>query len=692
MMKDDIQQLAINTIRTLSMDGVQKANSGHPGTPMALAPVAYTVWNRRLRYDPEHPWWPARDRFVLSCGHASMLLYSMLHLAGIKKVEHGRTLDEPSISLEDIRNFRQLGSPCAGHPEYGEAAGIEMTTGPLGQGVATSVGMAMAGQWFAARYNQPGFDLFGYDVYALCSDGDLMEGIGCEAASVAGHLKLSNLCWIYDDNGITIEGRTDLAFSEDVAARFRGLGWNVVTVEDANDVAALDAALASFRACHDQPTLMVVRSVIGYGSPNKAGSHDVHGAPLGDAELRLTKRAYGWPEDQQFLVPDGVREHFAECLGARGRQLHADWSAKFALYEATHPQLAADLKRIWARELPDGWDRDIPVFPADAKGLASRVSSGQVLNAVAKNLPWLIGGSADLAPSNNTLLKVENAGHFSAQDRGGRNLHFGVREHSMAATCNGLALSGLRPYGGTFFVFTDYMRPSMRLSAMMHQSVLYVLTHDSIGLGEDGPTHQPVEHLAACRGIPGLMVFRPGDANEVAESYRKILATADRPAALVLTRQNLPTLDRSQCGAAAGVARGGYVLQDAPGGRPDVILIGTGSELSLCVEAREKLAAEGLQARVVSLPCWELFDEQDEAYRDSVLPPKVTARVAVEAGIRQGWDRYIGSGGRFVGMTGFGASGPFQQLYERFGITAARVADEAKAALGKGSCPQVQRG
>lgn len=682
MTKDDIQQLAINTIRTLSIDGVQQANSGHPGTPMALAPVTYTVWNRRLRYDPEHPWWPARDRFVLSCGHASMLLYSVLHLAGVKKVERGQILEEPAISLDDLRNFRQLGSPCAGHPEYGEAAGIEMTTGPLGQGVGTSVGMAIASQWFAARYNQPGFELFGYDVYALCSDGDLMEGIGCEAASVAGHLKLANLCWIYDDNGITIEGHTDLAFSEDVPARFTGLGWNVVTVDDANDVAALDAALASFHACQDRPTLIVMRSVIGFGSPNKAGSHEVHGAPLGDEEIRLTKRAYGWPEDEKFLVPDRVREHFAEGIGARGRQAHADWAAKFALYEASHPQLAADLKRIWARELPDGWDRDIPVFPADAKGLASRVTSGQVLNAVAKNLPWLVGGSADLAPSNNTMLKVENAGHFGIAERGGRNLHFGVREHSMAAICNGLALSGLRSYGATFFVFTDYMRPAMRLSAMMRQGVLYVLTHDSIGLGEDGPTHQPVEHLAACRGIPGLRVFRPGDANEVAESYRAILAAADRPAALVLTRQNIPTLDRGQCAAASGVARGGYVLLDAPSGRADVILIGTGSELALCVQAHEKLVAENIQARVVSLPCWELFDEQDAAYRASVLPPSVTARVAVEAGIRQGWDRYIGSGGRFVGMTGFGASGPFKQLYERFGITTARVVEEAKAALG----------
>ncbi|MCL4204394.1 MAG: transketolase [Pirellulaceae bacterium] len=677
-----IDSLAINTIRTLSMDAVQKANSGHPGTPMALAPVTYAVWQHALRYDPSHPMWPARDRFVLSCGHASMLLYSILHLAGVQAVDNsGHELDRPSISLDDIKNFRQLHSPCAGHPEHGEAAGIEMTTGPLGQGVATSVGMAMAAKWFAARYDRPGFELFDYDVYVLCSDGDLMEGVGCEAASVAGHLKLSNLCWIYDDNRITIEGRTDLAFSEDVAKRFEGLGWNTIRVDDANDLGALQAALQSFRQCTDRPTLIVVRSIIGYGAPNKADSHDAHGAPLGEEEIRLTKRAYGWPEDEHFLVPDGVREHFAEGVGQRGRQLRAAWCERFSQYEQAHPELAAQLKTLWARKLPDGWDTSLPEFPADGKGLASRVSSGQALNAAARSIPWLIGGSADLAPSNNTMLKFDDAGHFGAGNYGGRNLHFGVREHSMASICNGLALSGLRPYGGTFFVFTDYMRPAMRLSALMHQPVLYVLTHDSIGLGEDGPTHQPVEHLAACRSIPNLLVFRPGDANEVSECYRAILAINDRPSALVLTRQNLPTLDRAKFSPASGVAGGGYVLIDTEHATPQVILIGTGSELELCVAAWRRLADEHIAARVVSMPCCELFDEQDQVYRDRVLPPDVTARVAVEAGIRQGWDRYIGTRGLFVGMDSFGASAPYQQLYKQFGITVDAVVKAAKSLL-----------
>ena len=677
-----IEDLSINTIRTLSMDAVQKANSGHPGTPMALAPVTYAIWQHAMRYDPSHPLWPARDRFVLSCGHASMLLYSILHLAGVQALdESGHELDRPSISLDDIKNFRQLHSPCAGHPEHGEAAGIEMTTGPLGQGVATSVGMAMAAKWFSARYDRPGFELFDYDVYVLCSDGDLMEGVGCEAASVAGHLKLSNLCWIYDDNHITIEGRTDLAFSEDVAKRFEGLGWNTIRVDDANDLGALQVALQSFRDCTDRPTLILVRSIIGYGAPNKADSHDAHGAPLGAEEIRLTKRAYGWPEDEHFLVPDGVREHFADGVGQRGRQLREAWCERFTQYEQAHPELAAQLKTLWARKLPDGWDTALPEFPADAKGLASRVSSGQALNAAARSIPWLIGGSADLAPSNNTMLKFDDAGHFGAGNYGGRNLHFGVREHSMASICNGLALSGLRPYGGTFFVFTDYMRPAMRLSALMHQPVLFVLTHDSIGLGEDGPTHQPVEHLAACRSIPNLLVFRPADANEVSECYRTILAINDRPSALVLTRQNLPTLDRSQFSPASGVAGGGYVLIDTEHATPQVILIGTGSELELCVAAWRRLADEHIAVRVVSMPCCELFDEQDQVYRDRVLPPDVTARVAVEAGIRQGWDRYVGTRGLFVGMDRFGASAPYQQLYQHFGITVDAVVKAAKSLL-----------
>ncbi|MDA1051921.1 MAG: transketolase [Planctomycetota bacterium] len=671
-----IEQLSINTIRTLSMDAVQKANSGHPGTAMALAPVAYTLWNNALRYDPDHPGWPARDRFVLSCGHVSMLLYSMLHLAGVKK-----PTGELGITLADIKNFRQLGSPCAGHPEFGDAPGIETTTGPLGQGVGNSVGMAMAAKWFAARYDQPGFDLFDYDVYTMCSDGDLMEGIGCEAASVAGHLKLANLCWLYDDNHITIEGDTELAFTEDVGQRFEGLGWNVLKVGDANDLAALDSAIQQFKATTDKPTLIVIRSTIAYGSPNKANTHGAHGAALGEDEVKLTKEVYGWP-DEKFLVPEEVRSHFAEGLARRGRQQYEDWTAQFAKYEAAHPKLAAQLKTIWSHDLPEGWDKDIPTFKADPKGMASRVSSGQLLNAIGINLPWFVGGSADLAPSNNTMMKGDQFGEFSAAAYGGRNFHFGVREHSMASICNGLSLSGLRPYGGTFFVFTDYMRPPMRLASIMHQPVLYVLTHDSIGLGEDGSTHQPVEHLAACRAIPRLQVIRPGDANEVAQAYRKLIAVSDRPAAMVLTRQNLPTVDREKFGDASGTAKGGYVLADCQG-TPDVILLGTGSEVPICLEAAEQLTADGVKVRVVSMPCWQWFDEQDQAYRDSVLPPSVTARVAVEAGIRQGWDRYIGSGGRFVGMSSFGASAPFEELYAHFGITAENVAAEAKAAAGK---------
>ncbi|MCB9872820.1 MAG: transketolase [Planctomycetaceae bacterium] len=671
-----IEQLSINTIRTLSMDAVQKANSGHPGTAMALAPVTYALWNHALRYDPEHPEWPARDRFVLSCGHVSMLLYSILHLAGVKKPS-----GELGITLDNIKNFRQMGSPCAGHPEFGDAPGIETTTGPLGQGVGNSVGMAMAAKWFAARYNKTGLDLFDYDVYALCSDGDLMEGIGCEAASIAGTLKLSNLCWLYDDNHITIEGDTELAFTEDVGKRFEGLGWNVIKVADANDVEALSSSIQKFKATTDKPTLIIIRSTIAYGSPNKANTHGAHGAPLGEDEIKLTKEFYGWP-DEKFLVPEEVRAHFAEGLGQRGGQEYEAWSAQFAKYEAAQPELAAQLKTIWSGGLPAGWDKDVPTFAADAKGMASRVSSGQLLNAIGANFPWFVGGSADLAPSNNTMMKGDQFGEFSAETYCGRNFHFGVREHSMASICNGLSLSGLRPYGGTFFVFTDYMRPPMRLASIMHQPVLYILTHDSIGLGEDGPTHQPVEQLAACRAIPRMQVIRPGDANEVAEAYRKLITVTDRPAAMVLTRQNLPTVCREKYGAASGTAKGGYILADCQG-TPDVILLGTGSEVTICLEAASKLTADGVKVRVVSMPCWLWFDEQDQAYRDSVLPPNVKARVAVEAGIRQGWDRYIGSEGRFVGMSSFGASAPFEELYAHFGITPENVAAEAKSAIGK---------
>jgi transketolase len=677
--------LSINTIRTLSMDGVQKANSGHPGTPMALAPVTYAIWNHSLRYDPAAPRWPGRDRFVLSCGHASMLLYSILHLAQVRKLDHdGNPAEGPAITLDNIRNFRQLHSPCAGHPEYGEAAGIETTTGPLGQGVGNSVGMAMAAQWFAARYNRPGFELFGYDVYALCSDGDIMEGVACEAASVAGHLRLGNLCWIYDDNKITIEGETELAFSEDVARRFEGLGWHTITVEDANDLGAIKHALSSFRATPDKPTLIILRSVIGYGSPNKANSHSAHGAPLGDEEVKLTKRFYGWPEEEKFLVPPEALADFAAGVGARGAALRSDWEAKFASYAQSYPEQAAELRQIWSGKAPANWESALPVFPADAKGLATRVSSGKVLNAIAPAYPWLVGGSADLAPSTMTMLEHPDAGHFGHHNYGGRNLHFGIREHAMGSICNGMALSGIRPYGATFFVFSDYVRPSVRLSSLMRLPVLYIFTHDSIGLGEDGPTHQPVEHLAACRAIPGLVVLRPGDANEVSESYRALLSLSDRPAALVLSRQNVPTLDRAKYAPAAGARRGAYVLADAAPGQHEVILIGTGSELMLCVAAYEQLVAAGVKARLVSMPSWELFDSQDAAYRDSVLPPTVTARVAVEAGLRMGWDKYIGLGGRFVGMSSFGASAPANTLYKHFGITAERIVAEAHAALGKG--------
>ncbi|MCU0880689.1 MAG: transketolase, partial [Pirellulaceae bacterium] len=623
-----LDQLAINTIRTLSMDGVQKANSGHPGTPMALAPVTYQLWQHNLKYDPADPQWPARDRFVLSCGHASMLLYSILHLAGVRKVDHDGNLAEgPAISLADIENFRQLHSPCAGHPEFGEAAGIETTTGPLGQGVGTSVGMALAAKWLAARYNRPGFELFEYNVDVLCSDGDLMEGISSEAASIAGHLKLNNLLWIYDDNKITIEGETELAFSEDVATRFEGMGWNAVRVDDANDLAAIQRAIDSARKSTDRPTIVVLRSIIGWGSPNKANTHGAHGAPLGPEEVKLTKEFYGWPADAQFLVPPEVTEHFASGIGARGKEAHDAWESQFADYAKKYPQEAAELRTLWAGKLPEGWDAGIPTFPADAKGLASRVSSGKVLNGIAKHLPWFLGGSADLAPSTMTLLDGEKG--LEAGSLGGRNLHFGIREHGMGAVLNGMSLAGLRPYGATFFVFTDYMRPAMRLAAIMKRPVIYVLTHDSIGLGEDGPTHQPVEHLSACRAIPGLDVVRPGDANEVAECYRAALEHADRPTAMVLSRQNLPTLDRTRFAAASGCARGGYILAEAPSGKPKVVLIATGSEVDIAVQAWQKLTSEGVEVRLVSMPCQEWFDAQDQAYRDSVLPPAMTARVVV---------------------------------------------------------------
>jgi transketolase len=703
-----IEQLAVNTIRTLSMDAVQAANSGHPGTPMALAPAAYVLWNEVLRYDPAQPAWPNRDRFVLSCGHASMLLYSVLHVAGVRQLgPDGQPTDTPAVSLDDIRQFRQSNSRCPGHPEQGHTSGVETTTGPLGQGVGNSVGMAIASRWLAAQYNRPGFDLFDFNVYALCSDGDLMEGISGEAGSLAAHLELSNLCWIYDDNHITIEGRTSLAFSEEVALRFAGYGWNVLWVSDVNHLDSLRRALHMFRnpgaaakesllanqphhlqnpdpgervwafAAH-RPTLIIVRSVIGFGAPNKADSHDAHGAPLGEEEIRLTKAAYGWPENEKFLVPGEVLAHFRQGVGLRGQKLQADWAAMFARYKTQYPELAAQLGQIDRRELPAGWQADIQTFPADPKGMASRVSSGKVLNQAAKRIPWLLGGSADLAPSNNSRLTFENVGDFEARQYTGRNFHFGIREHAMGAICNGMSLCGLRAFGATFFVFTDYMRPSIRLAALMGLPVFYIFTHDSIGVGEDGPTHQPIEHLAALRAIPNLLVIRPADANEVAEAYKVVLPLRDRPAALVLTRQNLPTLDRTKYASAEGLARGAYVLADAPDGRPDVILIGTGSEVSLCVEAYEKLKAEGIKARVVSMPSWALFDAQPQSYRDSVLSPSVIRRVAVELGIKQGWERFIGPTGQFIGLCGFGASAPIGVLLKHFGFTVDNVVAAAK--------------
>ena len=671
----EIDQLAINSIRTLSMDAVQQANSGHPGTPMALAPLTHALWSNSLKYDPANPNWMARDRFVLSCGHASMLLYSILHLAEVSKVDDkGQPIDGPAVSLDDIRNFRQLISPCAGHPEYGYAAGIETTTGPLGQGLGNSVGMAIAGKWLAATYDKPGYELFGFDTYAVCSDGDVMEGIGCESASLAGHLKLSNLCWIYDDNEITIEGRTELAFSEDVAGRFESLGWSVITVEDANDLKALDAAYAKFKSTDDKPTLIIVKSIIGFGAPNKQDTSGAHGSPLGDDEIKLAKEAYGWTAEK-FTVPDGVYEHFRSTVGKRGADDYAAWTDKFSAYKAEFPELAKQISQMQSNELPDGWEKSLPTFDADAKGLASRASSGKVLNAACSSIPWLIGGSADLAGSNKSLNNDPEAGHFSAKEYDGKNFHFGIREHVMAAASNGMSLCGIRAYCATFFVFTDYLRPSLRLSSIMHQPVLYIMTHDSIGLGEDGPTHQPVEHLAACRSIPGVLVMRPADANEVSGCYKAALADTKRPSVMVLSRQNLPTNDAAD-DVKAGAAKGAYVLKDC-NGTPDTILMASGSEVQICVDAAETLSADGKKVRVVSMPCWELFDDQSADYRESVLPAAVTNRVACEAGIEMGWSKYLGAEGKFVGMSSFGASGPFEELYEKFGITPTKVAEAA---------------
>ncbi len=680
----ELAQLSINTIRTLAMDAVQQANSGHPGTPMALAPVAYCLWQRFLRFDPNHPIWPNRDRFVLSAGHASTLLYAMLHLTGVKAVNPKyETLGHLSVTLEDLKRFRQLGSKCPGHPEYRWTSGVETTTGPLGQGLANSVGMAIAARWFASYFNRPDFELFDYDVYSLCGDGCMMEGISGEAASLAGHLKLDNLCWIYDNNHITIEGNTALTYSDDVATRYMGYGWNVTRVGDANDLEMLERAFRTFKNEKERPTLIIVDSHIAYGAPNKQDTSAAHGEPLGDEEIRLAKRHYGWPEDVRFLVPDGVREHFQAGMGARGQALRDAWMAKFEVFRQQYPELADQGYRMIRRELPEDWDKGLPTFAADSKGIATRDASGQALNAIAKNMPWLLGGSADLGPSCKTRLTFEGAGDFSAENPAGRNLHFGIREHAMGAILNGLSLSKIRPFGSGFLIFSDYGRAAIRLGALMEIPVIHIFTHDSIGVGEDGPTHQPVEQLASLRAIPGLITLRPCDANEVVEAYRYIMQLTHEPVVLVLSRQALPTLDRRRYAPASGVARGAYVLGDALGGNPEVILIASGSEVSLAVEAHEKLLAEGIRSRVVSMPSWEIFDHQPQDYRDSVLPPSVSARVAVEQASTFGWERYTGLGGRIIGMKTFGASAPLKELQKKFGFHPEEVVAAAKEQIGR---------
>jgi transketolase len=686
MTNAQLDQLSINCIRTLSMDAVQQAKSGHPGTPMALAPLVYTLWNRVMRFDPDDPIWPNRDRFVLSNGHASMLLWSVLHLTGTRAVnaEYER-LGQPAVSLDDIRNFRQLGSKAPGHPEYHWVSGVEATTGPLGQGVATSVGMAIAEVWLANRYNRPDFEIFDYDIYAVCGDGCMMEGVGSEAASLAGHLALDNLCWIYDNNHITIEGNTRITFTEDIAARFLAYGWNVLRVGDANDTSRIEHALAIFRETKGRPTFIILDSHIGYGSPHKQDTAEAHGEPLGEQEIRLAKRDYGWPEDAKFLVPEAVREHFAAGIGARGEQARSRWAELFAAYHSKYPDLANEIDLMQRRDLPTGWDSELPVFPPDPKGVAGRDASGKVLNVLAQNIPWLLGGSADLGPSNKTTLTFDGAGDFEPGTPGGRNLHFGVREHAMAAVINGLSLSKIRAFGATFFIFSDYARPAIRLSALMELPTIFVFTHDAMGDGEDGPTHQPVEQLASFRAEPGLVVLRPGDANEVVEAYRYIMQLRHGPAVLALSRQPLPTLDRTKYAPASGVLRGAYVLGDPPKGKPEVILIGSGSELSLCVNAHEELLAEGVRSRVVSMPSWEVFEHQTQAYQDSILLPDVTVRVAVEQASTFGWERYVGKSGRVIGMKTFGASAPLKELQRKFGFEPERVTEIAKELIGKGN-------
>lgn len=672
------ERLTIDTIRTLSMDAVQKANSGHPGTPMALAPVGYTLWSQFLRYDPSRADWPNRDRFVLSVGHASMLLYSLIHLAGIEEIDaEGNKTGRAALTLDDLKGFRQLASRTPGHPEYRHTTGVETTTGPLGAGCSNSVGMAIAERWLAARYNRPEFTLFDHDVYTLCGDGDMMEGVAAEAASLAGHLKLSNLCWIYDSNHISIEGGTDLAFDEDVGLRFQAYGWNVIHLDDANDTRAFAAAIETFKATTDRPTFIVVHSVIGWGSP-KAGSEKAHGEPLGEDNVRATKKAYGWPEDKDFYVPEGVAEHFHDAIAGRSEPLRHAWEAMLAKYGEAYPELGAELDLMLKDKLPEGWDADIPVFPADEKGLASRDSGGKVLNALAARVPWLIGGSADLAPSTKTDIKGKPS--FEASNYGGQNFHFGVREHGMGGVVNGMTLSHLRSYGSTFLVFADYMRAPIRLSAIMELASVWVFTHDSIGVGEDGPTHQPIEHLATLRAIPGLDTIRPGDANEVAYAWRAALEDASRPTALIFSRQALPTLDRDVYAPAEGTLKGGYVLADCDG-TPDVILIATGSELALVVQAHEKLKADGVKSRVVSMPSWYRYELQSEEYKESVLPSSVPTRLAVEQAGEMGWHRYVGLKGRTITMSTFGASAPISKLQDKYGFTLDNVVKVSREML-----------
>ena len=680
----ELDELAINTIRTLSIDAVQQAKSGHPGTPMALAPLVYMIWNEVLRFDPQNPIWPNRDRFVLSNGHASMLLWSVLYLTRTQAVNADyETVGKPSVTLDDIKHFRQLGSKAPGHPEYHLVSGVEATTGPLGQGVAMSVGMAIARKWLANRYNKPGFDIFDYNIYTICGDGDLMEGVSSEAASLAGHLELDDLCWIYDNNHITIEGKTKITFTEDVAARFLAYRWNVLRVGDANDLGRIEDALAIFRKTEGRPTLIILDSHIGYGSPHKVDTAAAHGEPLGEDEVRLVKRAYGWPENAKFLVPDGVMERFADGIGKRGARARCEWEALFAGYREHFPELATEIDQMQRRELPVGWDRDLPSFPTDAKGIAGRDASGQVLNALAKNTPWLLGGSADLAPSTKTTLKFSDAGDFEAETPGGRNFHFGIREHAMTAIVNGLSLSKLRAFGSTFFIFSDYARPAIRLSALMELPTIFVFTHDAMGDGEDGPTHQPVEQLVSLRAVPGLVVLRPADANEVVEAYRYIMQLRHQPGVLALSRQALPTFDRRKYAFADGVSRGAYVMADAPDRSPEIIFIASGSEVALIVQAHETLTAQGIRSRVVSMPSWDIFEQQPQSYRDGVLLPAVKARLAVEQGSVLGWDRYVGPAGRVIGMKTFGASAPLKELQRKFGFEPERVVAVAMELLGR---------